>query len=146
MQNIVQCPNCRLEIISAVKSWPVTFKKPGEVDVKPQFSIGLFECSNCKSKFRARLDLASESTLPANMVDLAKKVKSIREGLIQTLNTLRLRLKTLETERSVLLIEIGELKKAAEFRANVLEEEVNQLRAEVKSLKDLLNSGAPGFP
>ncbi len=80
------------------------------------------------------------------MVDLAKKVKSIREGLIQTLNTLRLRLKTLETERSVLLIEIGELKKAAELRANVLEEEVCQLRAEVKSLKDLLNSGAPGFP
>lgn len=137
---MVQCPSCGTEVVSAVKSWPVTFKKLGEADVKPQFCIGLFECSACKSKFRARVDVAPEPTEPVNMVDLAARVKSIREGLIQTLNTLRLKLKTLETERSVLLVEMEELKRTAESRATALEDEVCQLREEVKSLRELLSS------
>lgn len=137
---MVQCPSCRTEVASAVKSWPVTFKKQGDVDAKPQFCIGLFECSACKSKFRARVDVPREPAEQVSMVDLAEKVKSIREGLIQTLNTLRLRLKTLETERSVLLVEMEELKRTAESRAAALEDEVCQLREEVKSLRELLST------
>jgi len=44
----------------------------------------------------------------------------------------------LETERANLMIEIDNLKKVAESKANALESEVNMLREEVKSLRDLL--------
>ena len=48
----------------------------------------------------------------------------------------------LETEQAGLLEEIEEFKRAAESRANALETEVNRLRQELKSLRDLL--GASG--
>jgi len=59
---------------------------------------------------------------------------------MQTLTVLREKMKTLETERSSLLVEIEKLKKVAESRANDLEIEVNQLREELKSLKELLGA------
>ena len=48
------------------------------------------------------------------------------------------RLKTLETERKNLLLEIEELKKMADSKAKALESEVSMLREEVKSLRVLL--------
>ena len=50
------------------------------------------------------------------------------------------RLKTLETERKNLLLEIEELKKMADSKAKALESEVNMLREEVKSLRVLLGA------
>jgi len=44
----------------------------------------------------------------------------------------------LETERAGLMVEIEKLKKVAESRADTLENEVNQLREEIKSLRELL--------
>jgi cell shape-determining protein MreC len=38
------------------------------------------------------------------------------------------------------MVEIEKLKKVAESRANALETEVNQLREELKSLRDLLGT------
>ncbi|MBM4401029.1 MAG: hypothetical protein FJ045_03665 [Crenarchaeota archaeon] len=49
------------------------------------------------------------------------------------------RIKALETERRNLLLEIEELKKMADAKANALESEINMLRDEVKSLRDLLS-------
>ena len=46
----------------------------------------------------------------------------------------------LETERWGLLVEIENLKKVAQSRANTLESEVNRLREELRSLKDLLGA------
>ena len=46
----------------------------------------------------------------------------------------------LETERASLLGEIEELKRVAEARANALETEVNWLREELKSLRELLGA------
>ena len=56
---------------------------------------------------------------------------------MQTLRAPREKIKTLETERASLLMEIEGLKKVAESRANALETEVNQLREELRSLKEL---------
>jgi predicted nucleic acid-binding Zn-ribbon protein len=50
------------------------------------------------------------------------------------------RLKTLESERKNLLLEIEELKKMADSKAKALESEVSMLREEVKSLRVLLGA------
>jgi predicted nucleic acid-binding Zn-ribbon protein len=50
------------------------------------------------------------------------------------------RLKTLETERKNLLLEIEELKKMADSKAKALESEVSMLKEEVKSLRVLLGA------
>jgi uncharacterized protein YlxW (UPF0749 family) len=52
------------------------------------------------------------------------------------------RLRTLETERKNLLLEVEELRKMADARAKALESEISMLREEVKSLRVLL--GAEG--
>jgi uncharacterized protein (UPF0335 family) len=48
------------------------------------------------------------------------------------------RIRALEAERRNLLLEIEELKKMADAKANALESEINMLRDEVKELRLLL--------
>jgi SMC interacting uncharacterized protein involved in chromosome segregation len=105
----------------------------------PEFKVGLFECPKCMFKFRAKVD-ATAKQMETNVNDLVVKIKEIREGLTQTLRVLREKIKTLETERTSLMVEIEELKKVAESRANALETEVSELRKEIKALKELLGS------
>lgn len=65
---------------------------------------------------------------------------------MQTLKVLHERIKTLETERANLMIEIDKLRKVAESRATALESEVDMLREEVESLRELLGySKEPGI-
>jgi uncharacterized protein YlxW (UPF0749 family) len=52
-------------------------------------------------------------------------------------------LRTLETERKNLLLEIEELKRMADSKAKALESEVSMLREEVRSLRVLLGAGEP---
>jgi len=127
-------------VVSPTKSWPVAFKKQGKDDAKPQFCIGVFQCPECKAKFRGQVEPKPEP--PANVADLVGRINSIREGLSQTLTTLRAKIGTLETERSSLLTEMEELKGAAESRVDALEAEVGQLREEAKSLREVLGSKA----
>jgi hypothetical protein len=49
------------------------------------------------------------------------------------------RIRALEGERKNLLLEIEELKKMADAKANALESEINMLRDEVKELRLLLS-------
>ncbi len=53
------------------------------------------------------------------------------------------RLRNLDTERRNLLLEIEELKKMADSRADALESEVSMLKEEVKSLRQLLGADEP---
>jgi hypothetical protein len=48
-------------------------------------------------------------------------------------------IRTLETERKNLMLEIEELKKMADAKAKALESEINMLRDEVKELRLLLS-------
>ena len=135
---MAQCPNCGKDILLPAKSWPVTFKKPGQV-AQPQFSVGIFECPDCKCKFRARVKTtASPPAAAQNVASLVERINNIRQGLSQTLKTLHLKIETLETERAALLAEAEELKTTAEKRAAALESEINQLREEIKSMRQLL--------
>jgi len=137
---LVDCPSCGTEVVTAVKSWPMSFKKQGESAALPQFCVGIFECPKCKTKFRSRVEFRAKSAETTNVKNVVEKIKGIREGLMQTLKTLRQKIRTLETERTGLMVEIEELKKVAESRADALENEVNQLREEIKSLRELLGS------
>jgi len=69
---------------------------------------------------------------------MVERIKGIKGELMQTLRNLREKIKTLETERANLMIEIDKLRKVAESRAMALESEVSMMREEVKSLRELL--------
>jgi septal ring factor EnvC (AmiA/AmiB activator) len=138
--SLVDCPNCGTEVATAVKCWTVTPVKHSAKGYIPAFRVGIFVCPHCKSKFRAKVG-ATAKPAETNVTDLVTKLKEIREGLTQTLRTLREKITTLETERTSLFVEIEQLKKVAESRANALETEVHQLREELKSLRELLGAG-----
>ncbi len=57
-----------------------------------------------------------------------------------TLRDLREKIQALEAERARLLVEIGEMRKAAESRVAALESEVGQMREEAKVLRELLSN------
>ncbi len=116
----------------------MTFRKPGEANPQPQFSVGIFDCPNCKSKFRARVQTAPSSPTGKNVAVLVERINTIREGLSQSLKTLQLKIRTLETERASLLKEAEDLKRTAEQRAFALESEVSQLREEIRAMRELL--------
>ncbi len=137
---MVDCPNCGTEVTNAIKCWTVAPKKQTETGAMPEFRVGIFECPKCNSKFRSRVTREAKAAETVSVSSLVEKIKEIRQGLVQTLTVLRERLKTLETERSSLLLEIEQLKEAAESRADALETEVHDLREEIKSLKELLGS------
>jgi chromosome segregation ATPase len=133
-------------VANAVKSWPVTFKKKDEGEAQPQFCVGIFECPQCKSRFRSRVESVSvaKPAETANVQDLVERVKGIHNGLLQTLATLRARIKTLETERGSLMLDIEDLKQVAESRAEELEDEVARLREEIRSVREFLGSTEEG--
>ncbi len=62
---------------------------------------------------------------------------------MQSLNELREKIQTLETERSQLKTEIENLRKAAEIRVAALEEDIEEMRDEVKTLRELLVQNEP---
>ena len=53
------------------------------------------------------------------------------------------KIKSLETEKKSLLLEIEELKKMADAKATALETEIGALRDEVRSLKILMGQDQP---
>ncbi len=77
------------------------------------------------------------------------RLLSSREGNVgsvesmSSFKTVVERLRTLENERKNLLLEIDELKKMADSRAEALEGEVSMLKEEVKSLRVLLGATEP---
>ncbi|MEM3442957.1 MAG: hypothetical protein QXM86_03775 [Candidatus Bathyarchaeia archaeon] len=64
-----------------------------------------------------------------------------REGkFMNNLKSLVEKIKSLETERKNLLLEIEELRKMADAKAKALESEISLMREEVKSLRVLLGA------
>ena len=96
-------------------------------------------CPKCKSKFSSKVDAAANPEI-TNLKALAAKTLEIHEGLTQTLRNLREKIKILETERGSLLVELDNLKKVTQSRANFLAIEVNRLREELKSLRELFGA------
>lgn len=134
LSKLVTCPKCGTSVETPTKTWSLPRKttKSGE---ESKVSVGMFECSNCKARFRASFEKPTEK---ASIKSMVEKIKDIEGEFVNTLKNLREKLQKLESERSGLLLEIDELKKAAESKANALENEITMLRDEVKSLKELL--------
>ena len=135
---MVKCPKCGGEVTTPVKTWPFPIRKSLKKGEESKIVMGIFECPNCKARFRTALELETKGEETASIKNMVERIKGIKGELMQTLKNLREKIKTLETERANLMIEIDKLKKVAESKVDALESEVTMLREEVKSLRDLL--------
>jgi len=135
---LVKCPKCGVEVATPVKTWPIPTRKPLKKGEEPKIAVGIFQCPNCNARFRAALEVETKIEETTSIKNMVERIRGIKGELMQTLKNLREKMKTLETERANLMIEIDKLKKVAESRVNALESEVNMLREEVKSLRGLL--------
>jgi len=135
---LVKCPKCGVEVATPVKTWPIPSRKPVKKGEESRIAMGIFDCPNCKARFRAALEVETRTEEIVSIKNMVERIKGIKGELMQSLKNLREKIKTLETERANLMIEIGKLKKVAESKVSALESEVSMLREEVKSLRDLL--------
>jgi uncharacterized protein YlxW (UPF0749 family) len=131
---LVTCPKCGTNVETPMKSWSLPRKTTKSGD-ESRMNIGMFECPNCQTRFRASFEKVAETTSVKSIVE---NLRGIEGEFVNTLKNLREKLQKLESERSSLLLEIDELKKAAESKASAIENEITMLRDEVKSLKELL--------
>jgi len=134
---LVKCPKCGNEVATPVKTWPIPSRKPLKDGEEPRLA-GIFECPSCRARFRSAVEVETKIEETANIKNMVERIKGIKGELMQTLVNLREKIKTLETERANLMIEIEKLRKVAESRVDALENEVGMLRNEVKSLRELL--------
>jgi len=135
---LVKCPKCGTEVITPVKTWPIPSRKAAKRGGVREVVMGIFECPSCKARFRAAVTAETKAEETASVKNMVERIKGIKGELMQTLKNLRGKIKTLETERANLMVEIEKLKKMAESKVGALEGEVNMLREEVQSLRDLL--------
>ena len=135
---MVKCPKCGTEVGTPVKTWSMPSRKAAKKGEEHKLVMGLFDCPNCKGRFRAAVTAETITEETASVKNMVERIKDIKGELMQTLKNLRGKIKTLETERANLMIEIGKLKKMADSKVSALEGEVSMLREEVKSLRDLL--------
>jgi predicted nuclease with TOPRIM domain len=135
---LAKCPKCGIEVSTPIKTWPIPSRKTVEQTEKSKLVVGIYECPSCKARFRAVVDAGKRIEETANIKNMVERIKGIQGELMQTLRNLRERIKTLETERSNLMIEIDKLRVVAESRVVALENEVDMLREDVKSLRELL--------
>jgi hypothetical protein len=138
---LVNCPNCGTKQATAVKNWTITPIKRAAAIITPEIHVGTYECPKCKVTFKSAMPVETvhfEKQQEQTVTVLIGKLTQIRLGLIQNLNNLRRNLEVLESERSGVLFEIGEFKRDAESKAVGLESEVNDLREDIRCLRDLL--------
>jgi uncharacterized Zn finger protein (UPF0148 family) len=134
---LVSCPKCGNDVESPVKTWPIPSREPLKEGEKPRF-VGIFECPNCKARFRSAVEVETEPMRTVNVKNVVGRTEGVKGEFMQTLMNLREKINTLETERASLMVEIRKLKKVAESRVDALESEVSMLRSEAKSLRELL--------
>jgi ribosomal protein L37AE/L43A len=135
---LVTCPKCGAYVAAPAKTWPIPSQKPAKKGEESKLLMGIFECPNCKARFRAAIEAETPIEETASIKNMVERIKGIKGELMLTLKNLREKIKSLETERANLMIEIDKLRKVAESKVSALESEVNIMREEVKSLRDLL--------
>jgi predicted nucleic acid-binding Zn-ribbon protein len=120
-----------------VKIWAIPSREPLKKGEQPR-RVGIYECPNCRARFRSAVEGETEFGEAASIKNAVERIKGIKGELMQTLVNLREKIRTLETERASLMVQIENLRKVAESRVDALESEVSMLRSEARSLKDLL--------
>ena len=135
---MVNCPKCGADVAAPVKTWSMPSRKPLKKGEEAKLAMGIFECPSCKARFRTAVVAETRIEETASIKNMVERIRGIKGELMQTLKNLREKIKTLETERANLMVEIDKLRKVAESKVSALESEVSMLREEVKSLRDLL--------
>lgn len=125
---MVECPKCGAKVEEPIKSWSMS-KDPGETGA---VMMGLYECSKCNARFRAAVRVEERTSIKS----MVQKIMGVEGKLMQTLKNLREKIKTLETERADLLVEIEGLKKKAQAKVDDLESEVSMLKMKWSHLKN----------
>lgn len=136
---MVKCPKCGNEVPTPVKTWPIPSRKPPKMGERSELAVGIFECPECKARFRASLETEKKPEETTNIRNVVERIKIIRGEFVLTLRNLRDKIKTLETERATLMNDIENLRRVAESRASALESEVDMLKDELKSLRELFD-------
>ena len=109
--------------------------RPSKKGEQFKLTLGLFTRPICKKRFRRVVGREKERVTLKGMV---KEIKGIERRLVQKLGDLKEKIEKLKSERTELLEEIENLKRAGEEKASTLEKEVASLREEVESLKKML--------
>jgi len=132
---LAKCPKCGVEVTNPVKAWSMIGKlsKSGEM---LQLTIGLFECINCKKRFRNVIDKQK-----ITIKGIVQKIKVLEEMVMEAAKKraeLEEKVKALEEEKACLLAEIESLKAIPELEAkiSVLEAEIAKLKEEKKALEE----------
>ena len=128
------CPRCGTEVTNPTKTWSMV-GRPSKTGERFKLTLGLFTCPVCKKSFREVVGKGKERVTFKGVV---KEIKGIERRLVQTLGDLKEKIEKLRSERTELLEEIENLKRAGEEKASTLEKEVVSLREEVESLKEML--------
>ena len=128
------CPKCGTHVTKPIKTWSMVGRtsKKGE---QFKLNFGLFICPECQKRFQNAVRKKKERITLKGAV---KEIEVINKRFVQRLGDLREKIEKLKTERSELLKEIEELKKAGHNKINMLEEDVTQIREEVAILKEML--------
>jgi len=130
-----ECPRCGIEATDPTKTWSMV-GTPNKTGERFKLTLGVFSCPNCEKKFLEVLGKEKEGTTIKGMIN---EIKGIERRLVHTLGDLREKIEKLKLEKTELLDEIEELKRAGEEKADTLEKEVLSLREEVESLKEMLS-------
>jgi septal ring factor EnvC (AmiA/AmiB activator) len=132
---LVECPRCGVEVADPVKAWLMT-QRPSRSGEMWQLKMGLYECLNCKKKFR-RIVGRKKITIKGLVQDTKMLEEMVMEA-VKKKAELEERVKALEEEKTSLLTEIEALKAIPELEAKVsaLEAEVAKLKEEKKALEE----------
>ena len=132
---LVKCPRCGVEVADPVKAWLMT-QRPNRSGEMWQLTMGLYECVNCKEKFR-RIMSKKKITIKG-IIQNTKMLEEMVMEAVKKKAELEERVKALEEEKTSLLAEIEALKAIPELevKASALEAEVAGLKEEKKALEE----------
>ena len=132
---MAKCPKCGVEVVDPVKSWSM-IGRPSKLGDILRLTMGLYECANCKTKFRRVLGKER-----INLKGIMERIKSLEETVMEAArkkSELEEKVNALEEEKACLLAEIEALKAIPGLEAKIssLEPEVAKLKEEKKALEE----------
>jgi uncharacterized coiled-coil DUF342 family protein len=130
---LIVCPRCGIKINKQIKTLSIIGRHNRNSE-QSKVWLGFFICPECQKRFLQILEKENAITIK----NAVKEIKGIKMGLQQRLNDFKEKIDNLKNERTELLGEIKQLKIEGKKKANTLEEQIGQLRKEVKDLRELL--------
>ena len=132
---MTKCPKCGFEVADPLKTWSM-IRRPSKLGNVLGLTIGLYECTNCGTKFRRVLGKER-----INLKGVLERIKSLEENVVEAARKkleLEGKVNALEEEKACLLAEIEALKAIPGLEAKVssLEPEVAKLKEEKKALEE----------